>query len=66
MLILDPKNIHQKFIDDVFFKEDPNRLKGGKDSWDGTNESFLGEMTLEYDFPNEFGLLDGVGQDNVL
>ena len=66
MLILDPKNIKYLYIDDLYFKEDPTKDKAGNNSFDGTNESYLAECTLEYDFPNEFGLLDGIGQDNNL
>lgn len=66
MLILDPKNIKYKYIDDIHFKEDPNKGKSGINSFDGTNESFLAEVTLEYLFPKQFALFDGIGQDNTL
>lgn len=66
MLLMDPSNIKRKFIDDVFFKEDPNKDKAGSSSYDGTNESFLVEETLEYNFLKQFMLLEGVGEDNAL
>ncbi len=65
MLILDPKNIKFMYIDDLFFKEDPNKDKAGNNSFDGTLESYLAECTLEYRFPLEFMLLDGLGLANV-
>lgn len=66
MLLFDPGNIKRKFIDDVFFKPDPNKDQGGSASFDGTNESFLVEETLEYNFPKQFLLLEGVGSDSEL
>lgn len=66
ILLMAPENIKRKFIDDVHFKPDPLKDQGGASSFDGTNESFLVEETLEYNFLKQFLLLEGVGENNLL
>jgi len=66
IIILEPKDLVYRYIDDVFFKPDPNYLKGGSNSKDGRNESFLAEALLEFHFPEKCGYLNGVGLDNEL
>lgn len=66
IVIVPLERLTGKYIDDTFFKEDPTERQGGQNSVDGTAESFLTEMGLMYSNLAEFGILDGVGCDNVL
>jgi len=65
MLIIEPKNMIRRVIDDVTFKAD-NEFEGGVGKVDGKNESFISEDGCEFHFPNNHGFLTGVGQNNNL
>lgn len=63
LLIMEPRNLKYKYIDDTMFKPDKST---GNASVDGKNEEFLSECGLEMHFPDSFGLLLGVGLNNEL
>lgn len=65
LVILEPKDIKYKYIDDTFFKRDERLKKGQWTSKDGIDESWLTEAGLEYHFPNGWGYLYGFGSDNT-
>jgi hypothetical protein len=66
MVIFEPKDLKYRYIDDTFYKEDPNLKKGGWTSRDGIKEEFLTECGLEYYHPDGWGYLYGVGLNNTL
>ena len=67
MIILEPSDIKYKFIDDTTFYPDDGMKKGnGPGRLDAKAEEFLTECTYEFDFPEKWGYLNGVGLDNSL
>jgi len=64
--ILDTKYMYDRVMDDIKFKPDPNKGKGGHGSVDGVLESFLGESGFMLRNINAHGLLQGFGLDNSL
>ena len=66
MIILEPKKLNFRFIDDTFFKSDDSEKKNTNNSKDSTDEEFLTEAGMEYHHPQAFGHLSGVGIDNAL
>jgi len=64
MMIVDPKLIKVKKLQEVFFKEDvAGYKKGGQSAVDGVFESFLGEFGFEIHHADCFADLHGVGKD---
>lgn len=66
IVVLEPANLKYRFITDTTFFKDGEQQNTGYARIDGTNEEFLTECGLEYHFPQGFGYLNGVGQDNEL
>lgn len=66
MVLLEPKDILFRYIDDTFYKDDPNLKKGGWTSRDGIKEEYLTEAGLEYHHPDGWAYLTGMGDDNSL
>ncbi len=70
MVILEPKELEYKFIDDTtFFGENTSKtVSQGNNArrLDGTNEEYLTECGLEFGFPDKCGVLNGVGLPNVV
>lgn len=66
MVILEPKNVIYRYVDDTFFKPDKSEKMGGLAAFDGRKEGYLTEAGYEYHYPQAWGLLDGVGVDNSL
>lgn len=68
MVIFEPKELTYKYIDDTTFygesssKQHPEGY--GSRRIDGTEEEYLTEAGLEFDFPIKCGVLNGVGLDN--
>ena len=69
-IILEPKELTNKFIDDTTFYGESNsktHAEGyGQRRVDGINEEFLTESGLEFGLPQKCGLLNGVGLKNNL
>jgi len=61
MVLFSPKNIKMRILDDTKFL--PEREARGVD---GSVEEYLSELGPEFHFPDQFMVLDGVGQDNNL
>lgn len=66
MLVLEPKNLKYRYIDDTFFKPDDSMNKGGGTGKDGIEEEFITEAGMEKWNPDSFLYLNGVGVDNVV
>lgn len=66
MVILEPKDIKYRYIQDTIFKSDDRLKKGGWTSRDGIKEEYLTEAGLEYHHPDGWGYLTGFGSDNAL
>lgn len=66
MLILEPENIKIRYIDDTFFKSDKTERESDSDGKDGKEEEFLTELGFEFKSAKTFGILYGVGSNNVL
>jgi hypothetical protein len=70
MVILEPKELGYKFIDDTSFygesssKQHPEGYGGRR--LDGLNEEYLTEAGLEFGLPQKCAVLNGVGLDNDL
>jgi hypothetical protein len=70
-VILEPKEISYKYIDDTTFysekRDDKTHTSGyGQRRIDGINEEFLTEAGLEFGLPQKCAVLNGVGLDNNL
>lgn len=70
MVILEPKELEYKFIDDTgFYGESSAKTHPegyGHRRIDGTEEEYLTECGLEFGFPEKCAVLNGVGLDNGL
>jgi hypothetical protein len=66
MVILEPKDIKYRYIQDTIFKSDDRLKKGGWTSRDGIKEEYLTEAGLEYHHPDGWGYLTGFGSDNAV
>lgn len=66
MLIVEPRRLKTRVIDDTFFKSDNSERENTNNSRDATEEEFLTEIGLEYQHPETFGYLTGLGVDNSL
>lgn len=62
MVILEPKELNYRYIDDTSFKP----YKDSAGHLDGTEEEFLTECGLEFGLPQKCAVLNGVGLDNSL
>ncbi len=67
MVIMDPKNMRMRFIDDTMFIGDGmERQNTGHNRLDGKKEEYLTEMGYEFHHPLTFGIMNNVGVDNNL
>lgn len=66
MIIIEPRNMRYRYIDDTFFKKDTDERKGGHIAIDGRKEEYLTEMGYEFHHPLTFMMLNGVGLNNNL
>ena len=70
MVIIEPKELEYKFIDDTTFYGESSAKKHpegyGHRRIDGTEEEYLTECGLEFGFPQKCGVLNGVGIDNTI
>jgi len=68
MVILEPKELEYKFIDDTaFYSESEAKTHSsgyGARRIDGLNEEYLTESGLEFGLPQKCAVLNGVGLDN--
>ncbi|MFA6972686.1 MAG: hypothetical protein WC208_14985, partial [Gallionella sp.] len=68
MLLVEPKNLVYKYIDDTNFYAEGDAKQSGPGTnasrKDGTDEEFLTEASLELHHPSTMGFLNGVGVDN--
>ena len=60
-VIMEPKGIKTRTIQDTMFKNDESYKKGGWTTVDGINEEFLSELGLEWHHPIGWGYLRGFG-----
>lgn len=63
MVILEPRFLKYRYIDDTKFYPDSS---SGSGRIDGKNEEWLTEAGLELHYPDAFGYFMGVGEDNEL
>jgi len=61
MMIIEPKHLKYRYIDDTFFKKDNSEREGGYTAYDLTREEYLTEAGLEFHHPSVHGILNGVG-----
>lgn len=61
MVIFDPANLKERYIDKTQLKKDKDLTNGGATAMDGIKDEYLTEMGLELHHPATFGLLDNVG-----
>lgn len=70
MVILEPKEIEYRFIDDTTFYGESSSKKHpegyGSRRIDGTEEEYLTECGLEFGLPQKCAVLNGLGNDNNL
>jgi len=60
-MIIEPKHLKYRYIDDTFFKKDNSEREGGYTAYDLTREEYLTEAGLEFHHPSVHGILNGVG-----
>ena len=65
MIIYEPSNLKVRYIDEIFYKQDQNFRKGGFNSVDAMKESYACELGWEFRFANTWGILRGIGLDNL-
>ena len=61
-VILEPKRLKYRYIDDTFFKGDDRERKGGGTGADKLSEEFLTEAGLEFHHPNTCGIFYQLGE----
>lgn len=66
MVIIEPRNLKWRYVDDTMFYPDNTYQKGGGSGVDGKQEEFLTEAGLEVEFPETWGYLNGIGKDNTV
>jgi len=66
MVLIEPKDIKTRTIQDTMFKGDKSYKEGGWTTRDGIDEEFLTECGLEYHNPIGWGYLTGFGVTNTL
>lgn len=62
-VILEPKRLKYRYIDDTFFKADDRERKGGGTGADKLSEEYLTEAGLEFHHPETGGILYQIGID---
>lgn len=65
-VIIEPKDIKTRVIQDTMFKADKSYKEGGWTNRDGIDEEFLTELGLEYHHPIGWAYLNGFGTTNTL
>jgi len=65
-VIIEPKDIKTRYIQDTMYKTDDSWKKGNWTSVDGLKEEYLSEIGLEYYNPIGWGYLTGFGTTNTL
>jgi len=69
-VIFEPKELTYRYIDDTTFYGESSSKKHpegyGSRRIDGTEEEYLTEAGMEFDFPTKCGVLNGVGLDNTV
>lgn len=63
MVILEPRRLRTRFVDDVFFKVDNSEERNTNNSRDATEEEYLGELGLEHHHEKTGAYLSGLGMD---
>jgi hypothetical protein len=66
MVILEPKDIKFRYIQDTMFKKDTAMKEGSWTNRDGIKEEYLTEAGLEYHHPIGWGYLSGFGSDSAV
>jgi hypothetical protein len=70
MVIIEPKELEYKYIDDTTFYGEGQATQHpsgyGARRIDGLNEEYLTECGLEFGLPQKCAVLNGVGLDNNL
>ena len=66
MMILEPKNMKFRPLDDTEFKNDPGLKQAGQLARDGIKEEYITEAGFELHHAETFMYLNGVGQANGL
>ncbi len=61
-----PKDINFRYIDDTNFYAEGEKQNTGHGRIDGTKEEYLTEGGYEYEHPEHFMILNGVGEANAL
>ena len=61
MVIFDPSNLKERYIDKTYLKKDDGLRKGGATAIDGIKDEYLTEMGLEFHHPPTFAIMDNVG-----
>jgi hypothetical protein len=66
MVVFEPAQLTYCHIDDTrFIPQKEDMVSTGGERLDGTKEEWLTDCGLEYHFPNRFGFLSGLNQNNV-
>lgn len=66
MVILEPRLLRFRYIDETMFKKDDSVKKGGDIGRDAIQEEYLTEAGLEVHYPEAGGYLTGVGSDSAV
>lgn len=66
ILIVSPRNMRYRYIDDTDFLADLNEKKGGHYHIDGTKEGWLTECGFEIHHPETFAYVIGIGKNNTV
>lgn len=66
MLVVEPKNFVERYIDDTMFKKDTSMNEGGFRAEDAQKEEFLTETGLEFHHMETMGIFRGVGSTNTV
>jgi len=66
ILIIEPKNMEYKYIQDTVLHEDTSWKEGGGSGKDALEEDYLTEAGLEFHYPDACGILNGVGNANAV
>jgi hypothetical protein len=70
MVVFEPKELTYRYVDDTaFYGESSSKTHPegyGSRRIDGTEEEYLTEAGMEFDFPIKCGVLNGIGQANAL
>jgi len=61
MVVFDPGNLKERYIDKTTLKKDKDLQNGGVTAIDGIKDEYLTEMGLEFHHPPTFAIIDNVG-----